>query len=301
MYGLFAFVFQNSFLLRGIILFGFGIIIGSLLNMVIYRLPIILNRQWQKDCDRILEIDHNNLAPSDEEITLIHPSSHCQICKAKIPFWANIPIVGYFLLNGKCFNCKTNISMRYPLVELVTGLLFVIAGYYSNDAIILPAHLIFISFSICLILIDYDTMLLPDELTLSLLWLGLLFNLHGLVSGSLIASVIGAVIGYIFLWLVFWLFKLITKRDGMGYGDFKFLSAILAWLGFMYIVPVLLIASVCGIIYFVCGRIAAKVMANTAATGRAITNHQIPFGPFLGIAGIFLLIGGNDNYIRLFF
>jgi leader peptidase (prepilin peptidase)/N-methyltransferase len=287
MYDLFAFVFQNSFLLRGFVLFGLGIILGSFLNVVIYRLPSMLKRKWQQQCSELLGV-RCNAETEEASLNLIYPSSHCPICKAKVPWWSNLPILGYFLLNGRCFKCKSMISIRYPLIELSTGLLFVAAGYLSNDTLILPGYLIFICFILCLIMIDFDTYLLPDELTLPLLWAGILFNLQGSIAGSLINSLLGAVIGYLTLWLVFWLFKLITKREGMGYGDFKFLAAILAWLGYQALIPVLLIASSFGIMYFVLAKLTDKLVLHPQIKGQ-----YVPFGPFLGIAGLILLFAGT--------
>lgn len=285
---LFAFIFQNSFLLRGLILMLFGLIIGSFLNVVVYRLPIILQRKWRLESAEYLEI--STLA-DEEKINLIHPASHCPQCKAKIPFWANIPVLGYFIVNGRCYHCQTKISMRYPLVELLTGILFTLAGYISNDIIVLPAFLIFISFIICLVLIDFDTMLLPDELTLSLLWIGLIVNLNGNLAGSLANAVIGALAGYISLWLIYWAFKLFTKKDGMGYGDFKFFAAILSWSGYQAFVVILLLSSTLGIIYYIGLRLSGRLYLNGNSTG------HIPFGPFLGIAGLIVVLGAK--YINL--
>jgi leader peptidase (prepilin peptidase)/N-methyltransferase len=282
---LFAFIFQNSFLLRGLVLMIFGLIIGSFLNVVIYRLPIIIKRRWHRESASILEISRECL---HEKVNLVHPASYCPACKNKIPFWANIPLLGYFIVNGKCHNCKTQISIRYPFVELMTGILFIIAGYITNDMILLVAYLIFI---MCLILIDFDTMMLPDELTLSLLWLGLIFNINGILSGSLANAVIGAVVGYVSLWLVYYLFKLVTKREGMGYGDFKFLAAILAWTGYQAFVTMLLISSMLAIIYYVIIKLSGSLHKNGNVYG------YIPFGPFLGIASLILVLG--DKYFDL--
>lgn len=285
---LLAFIFQNSFLLRGLVLMLLGLIIGSFLNVVVYRLPIMLKRNWHNECNSELNTD----IPSPyEEVNLVHPASHCPVCKEKIPIWANIPVLGYFIVNGLCHSCKTKISVRYPFVELITGILFVLAGYISNDIVLLPAFLVFISFIICLVLIDFDTMLLPDELTISLLWIGLLININGAISNSLANSVIGAVVGYVSLWLVYWLFKLLTKRDGMGYGDFKFFAAILAFTGYQAFVLVLLISSALGILYYIIARFAGKLHPKDDG------QFYIPFGPFLGIAGLILVLGGK--YINL--
>ncbi|MCE3268048.1 MAG: prepilin peptidase [Burkholderiales bacterium] len=288
---LFAFIFQNSFLLRGFVLLFLGLIIGSFLNVVVYRLPVILNRKWHNESINQLNID---ITCPHEQINLIHPASHCTSCKTKIPFWANIPVLGYFIVNGRCHHCYSKISVRYPFVELATGVLFVIAGYISNDIILLPALLVFISFIVCLILIDFDTMLLPDELTLSLLWLGLIVNLNGILSLSLANAVIGAVVGYLSLWLVYWLFKLITKREGMGYGDFKFFAAILAWTGYNAFVVILLISSMLGIIYYIIAKVSGKLYSDENISG------HIPFGPFLGAAGLIVVLAGKYLNLALF-
>lgn len=288
---LFAFIFQNSFLLRGVVLLFLGLIIGSFLNVVVYRLPVMLRRKWHNESKEQLSME---IACPYEPINLIHPASHCPACKTKIPFWANIPLFGYFIVNGRCHYCSTKISVRYPFVELLTGVLFVIAGYISSDVILLPALLVFISFVICLILIDFDTMLLPDELTLSLLWLGLIVNINGILSISLANAVLGAALGYVSLWLVYWLFKLVTKRDGMGYGDFKFLAAILAWTGYQAFVVVLLISSMLGIMYYIIAKLSGKLNLNGNVAG------LLPFGPFLGIAGLIIALGGKYINLALF-
>lgn len=280
MYDLFGFLFENSFLFRGLLLFILGGVIGSFLNVVIYRLPIMLKHKWNQESSDILGLDNppSNLTPF-AKFNLLFPGSHCPKCNVRIPFWANIPIFGYLILSGKCFNCKDKISLRYPLVELISGILFVLAGYLSNELYLLAAYLIFISVSICIILIDYDTFILPDELTLPLMWLGIITNLRGEIAGSLTASVLGAVIGYLSLWLLFWLYKFISKKEGLGYGDFKFASAILAFFGIQYILVLLLLSSAFGILYFV-GR---KIIEGTSF------NQPIPFGPFLGGAGILIM------------
>ena len=284
---------HNNLALLSVILFVLGIVIGSFLNVVIYRMPIMLQHKWHNDCVQLLS-DECALPETKSPVNLVYPASHCPKCSVKIPAWANVPLIGYFILGGRCFNCKIKISRRYPLIELITGVLFVAAGYLTNDSFILLGFLIFLSFVICLIFIDYDTFFLPDELTLVLMWLGILFNLHGLIAPSLESSVIGAALGYMLLWSIFWLFKLITKKEGMGYGDFKFLAAILAWVGYQGLIPITLAASVLGIIYFVGLRIAMLFKSNLSAPG--LLNYQIPFGPFLGSASI-IFIFTNKYFI----
>ena len=261
-----------------ILLFVLGIIIGSFLNVVIYRLPIILENKWQNDCAILGGHD-----PINSPVNLFFPSSHCVNCKNKIPFWSNIPIIGFLLLNGKCFFCKSKISIRYPLVEILSGTLFSVAGMYY-EGLSLFAVLILISFVICLVFIDFDKFLLPDELTLLLLWLGLLFNLNGMLSGSLEGSVVGAILGYMVLWSIYWIYKLLTKKDGMGYGDFKFLAAILAWTGYVGIIPVTMLASSLGIVYFIIIYLSNKLLKGIAF--KNILEQHIAFGPFLGAAAI---------------
>ncbi len=287
MYQLFAFIFQNSFFLRGNMLFIFGLIIGSFLNVVIYRLPIMLLRNWRDECRLFLHEDQVDDVRYEQKLNLFHPRSHCPSCKANVPFWANIPLLGYILLGGKCRQCKVKIPLRYPLIELVTGLLFLSAGYYFNDPLLLGGVLVFVAFILVIIMIDYAMLLLPDELTLTLLWLGLLFNLHGAIAGSLENAVFGAVIGYLFLYIIFWAYKLFTKKDGMGYGDFKLLAAILAFGGYTWLIPVILLSSCLGIMYFIVGRLLGKFNAST----------QVPFGVFLGIAGLIMIFGNKYIYL----
>jgi leader peptidase (prepilin peptidase)/N-methyltransferase len=282
MIDLFGFLFFNSLLFRTICLFLLGICIGSFLNVVIYRLPIMLQKTWRNQCLELLGAECS-ITPDNSHFNLLHPASHCPKCHNKIPFWTNIPILGYFMIAGKCIKCHVHISLRYPLVELITGLLFVATGFIESEYASLAGALIFVSVVICLILIDFDTFLLPDELTLPLVWLGLLFNLNGSICGGLSNAVIGAMIGYLILWGIYWIFKLITKKEGMGYGDFKFLSAIGAWLGWQNLLSVIIISSLTGILYAIIMRM----------TGRLLPNKPIPFGPFLGVAGLIVFFYGN--------
>ena len=290
MYSLLAFIFHTSFLFRGVLLFVFGAVIGSFLNVVIYRLPLILKRQWHKEAQQILGIEQplvtapGKLAYQDmQRFNLCYPPSHCQSCGHHVPFWVNIPLVGYFLANGRCLHCRNKIALMYLLVECSSAVLFVAVGFITNLPWLLFAYLVFISIVICLIVIDYQEMLLPDELTLSLLWLGLLFNLNGMVCGRLQDAVIGAVLGYVFLWLIYWLVRLVTRKDGMGYGDFKFFAAILAWFGYQWFVLLLMVAPLLGIIYYGVGRMRNKLAMHS----------EIPFGTFLGISAICMVFASR--------
>ena len=282
MWDVFSFLFQNSLLFRVLCLFIVGICIGSFLNVVIYRLPIMLERKWRNDAIEVLG-DESQLTINTQVFNLVHPHSHCPKCQAKIPSWTNIPILGYFIAGGKCVECKQKISWRYPLIELICGLLFLAVGFVVSNPWILLGCIIFVAISLSLIVIDLDTFLLPDELTLPLLWLGFIFNFHNGLAGSLHNSVIGAMVGYGFLWGLFWTFKLITHKEGMGYGDFKLLAAIGAWVGWQNLLSVLLISSVLGVIYAISLRLSGKLERG----------NPIPFVPFLGGAGIVTLLFAN--------
>ena len=264
--------------LRMGLLFILGLVIGSFLNVVIYRLPLMLEQMWQFDDDT------HDIPSYHKKFNLCYPRSHCPACKANIPNWANIPILGYILLRGKCYTCHMPIAKMYMIVELFTAIIFMLAGIPNQSMIVLLAILIFNSLSIILIMIDWTTLILPDELTGLLLWSGIGFNLHGMIAGSLENSVLGAMLGYLLFWSISGIFKSITSRDGMGRGDFKFLAAILAWVGYTNIVNIVLVSSILGIIYFISINILSGkfIKANTLR----LLQTKIPFGPFLGITGI---------------
>lgn len=275
------------------ILFVLGAIIGSFLNMVIYRLPLMLeglphNYSLDELDKHTIQNPQSDKIINSKPLTLLYPRSHCIKCKKSIPFWLNIPILGYFLAKGKCVYCKTKFSISYPLIELTTGLLFVIAGYVALDVIQLLLFFIFISFMICIICIDFKTFLLPDQLTLPLLWIGFLFQLFADSANGKCAikeAVIGAMLGYLILFSISWVFKLITKKDGMGHGDFKLLAAFGAWFTYFSIIPILLISSILGIVYFILAKITGKLKQHSMISGA-----HIPFGPFLAITGLILLL-----------
>lgn len=274
-------LFNLNLEFRLFVLLILGMCIGSFMNVVVYRFPIMLNKTWRNQCLEILG-DECKLQPNNDKFTLSYPVSHCPKCKTNVPWWSNIPLLGYIFLRGKCVGCKEKISLRYPVVEVITGLLFVCAGYLYSDVVMLGWVVVYLSIMFCLMLIDLDTFLLPDELTLPLLWLGLLANLDGAFSSSLQSSVIGAVIGYMCLWLLYWGFKLLTGKEGMGYGDFKLLAAIGAWIGWQNLVSVLLFSSILGIVYAIVLRL----------SGKLTSGNPIPFGPFLGGGGIATLLFG---------
>lgn len=256
-----------------------GLMIGSFLNVVIYRLPKMMEREWHNNC---LELQSKEV-PAQDKLSLSFPRSACPNCNHQISALENIPVVSYLFLGGKCKGCKTKISMRYPLVEALTGILLGFVAYefgYSNTTLF---AWLFTLALITLTFIDFDTQLLPDDITLPLLWLGLLFNLNGGFT-DLKSAVIGAAVGYLILWSVYWLFKLVTGKEGMGYGDFKLLAAIGAWFGWQLIPAVILLSSVLG------ATIGIGLILMRGKTG----NTAIPFGPFLALGGIAALFFGQQ-------
>jgi len=267
----------------------FGLMVGSFLNVVIHRLPIMMEnaeaayfQQRQAAAANLSEAELNAL-PQAPKYNIVTPRSACPKCGHKISAFENIPIISYFLLGGKCKGCKTKISSRYPLIEALTGALIGAAAYiygYSGATLFIFT---FIFALIALTFIDLDTFLLPDDIVLPLLWLGLLFNLNTGFT-DLQSAVIGAMAGYMILWLVFWLFKLATGKEGMGYGDFKLLAAIGAWFGWQILPAVILLSSVAGALIGI-GLILFK------GKGR---NTAIPFGPFLALGGIAALFFGQQ-------
>lgn len=256
----------------------FGLIIGSFLNVVIHRLPIMMERDWVAQCAEL----RNEPAPLLEPLSLSRPRSRCPKCGHAISATENIPVISWLFLRGRCSACKTPIALRYPLVELATAALFAFAAWHFGLAAAGLGALVFIAALIALTGIDYDTQLLPDDITLPLLWLGLLFNLFGIYT-HLESAVIGAVAGYLSLWSVYWLFKLVTGKEGMGYGDFKLLAALGAWLGWQMLPLTILLSSLVGAIV----GIALMVFARH---GRQV---PIPFGPYLAAAGVVTLIWGK--------
>jgi len=260
-------------------LLSLGLVVGSFFNVVIYRLPLMMEARWRRDCCELLELPGEKQAPL---LTLASPNSHCPHCGTAIKPWHNVPVISYLLLRGKCAACATPISLRYPAVELATGLLTLLLAWHFSPPWALAGAILFTWALLVLTMIDVDHKLLPDDITLPLLWLGLLFNL-GATFVSLADAVIGAMAGYLILWSVYWLFKLLTGKEGMGYGDFKLLAAIGAWLGWQALPLVILLSSLVGAI---CG-IALIVMRGR---GREV---PIPFGPYLAIAGWIALLWGD--------
>lgn len=255
-----------------------GLLVGSFLNVVIYRLPIMMERDWKAQCDEL----NNQTSKITEPFTLSVPRSRCPQCNHVITAIENIPVVSYLFLGGKCKQCKTAISKRYPLIEAFTGLLSgIVAWHFGFDWACLGA--LFLTWSlITLTFIDIDHQLLPDSITLPLLWLGIIFNLFAVYT-DLSSSVIGAIAGYLSLWLVFQGFKLVTGKEGMGYGDFKLLAALGAWLGWLVLPSLILLSSLVG----------AIIGVSLILFRRHERNVPIPFGPYLAAAGWIALVWGD--------
>ena len=255
-----------------------GLVIGSFLNVVIHRLPIMMEMDWREQCASLSGID--NVAKTTK-YNLITPRSICPHCQKAIAAWHNIPVISFLMLGGRCKECKASISWRYPAVEIISAFLVGLTAYKFGFSISTLAASVFALALLSLTFIDLDTQLLPDDITLPLLWLGLLFNLNGGFT-DIQSAVIGAVAGYLILWSVYWLFKLITGKEGMGYGDFKMLGAIGAWFGWTILPAVILLSSIAGSIIGIGLIIFAKKGRNTA----------IPFGPYLALGGIAALFYG---------
>lgn len=266
----------------------FGLIVGSFLNVVIHRLPKMMEADWQCQCAEL----RGEELPTTEPLTLATPRSRCPHCGHGITALENIPVISWLVLRGKCSSCKAPISVRYPLVEAATGLLSAYAAFHFGFGLQAAGAILFVWAMIALTGIDFDTQLLPDSITLPLVWLGLLFNLLGTYT-SLSSAVIGAMAGYLSLWSVYWGFRLATGKEGMGFGDFKLLAAIGAWLGWQMLPVTILLSSLVGAIVGVGLIVLAK-------RGR---NVPIPFGPYLAAAGLLALFYGkelNRTYLGLF-
>ncbi|KUJ00333.1 prepilin peptidase [Vibrio sp. MEBiC08052] len=266
----------------------FGLIIGSFLNVVIYRLPQMMVTNWKQEFAEAFP-EYDIPAPAKkEQISLSLPASFCPHCHHRIRIWHNIPLFSWLLLGGKCADCGKRISVQYPLVELVTALASCIVAIHGGMTYYTLALLMFTYISIAAACIDLNQMLLPDNLTIPLIWLGLLLSLTHINPLPLSDAVIGAVAGYLSLWSIYWIFKLLTKKEGMGYGDFKYLAAIGAWIGWQTLPMVILLSSVIGIILGVTLLLIRKQVLTSKQS-----NPSFPFGPSLAIAGWICLIWGN--------
>ena len=258
----------------------FGLIVGSFLNVVIHRLPVMLERQWKLESMEALFPDR--VPEQMEPYNLLTPASSCPSCGHRIRPWENIPVLSFLFLRGRCSACQARISLRYPVLEIVSSMLTVLAGYYYGVTVQTLLVCLLLWTLLALAVIDLDTFYLPDNMTLPLLWLGLLVNISGLFT-PLEDAVLGAATGYLFLWSVFWIFKKLTGKEGMGYGDFKLLAALGAWLGWQMLPLIILLSSLVGTL--------AGVLLII------FRNHQrskpIPFGPYLAAAGMIALFRGD--------
>ncbi|MEQ3692285.1 MAG: A24 family peptidase [Thalassolituus sp.] len=268
-----------------IVLCTLGLLIGSFLNVVILRYPIMMYREWKQECEGMDEAlpDHPAIKDLSKPFNLVTPASHCPKCNAPVKAWQNIPIVSFLFLRGRCSQCKTSIGIRYPLVELVTAVMTAVLIVKFDWGWQLGAMVAFTWLLIAMSVIDIDHQILPDPMTLGLLWLGLLVNSQGLFT-DLESAVYGAALGYGVLWAFFWLFKLATGKDGMGYGDFKLLAALGAWLGFQSLLTIIILSSVVGAIVGIAGIL---------ILGRD-RQLPIPFGPYLAMAGWIAALWGDD-------
>ncbi len=279
----------SSPLLLYAVLAVFGLVVGSFLNVVILRLPRMLEARWRAECEEFLAQDS---APSSQAqgeggaagrpFNLAYPPSHCPSCGHRLHWWENLPLISYVLLRGRCAACKRRISPQYPLVEAAAALLALLAASQLPFGWPLLAGLVLLWVLLVLTVIDLNTMLLPDQLTLPLLWLGLLVNMGGMFA-SLPDAVLGAAAGYLALWSIYHGFRLLTGKEGMGYGDFKLLAALGAWMGWQALPGVVLLSSLVG---------AVLGIAILLVRGKD-KNTPIPFGPYLAIAGVIWFFWGD--------
>ena len=260
---------------------------GSFLNVVIYRLPIMMHKAWNKECCDFLEIEKKN-NENEEQFNLVVPSSRCPHCQHKIRAWENIPVLSYIFLKGQCSSCQSSISIRYPAIELLTGLLsFIVAMHFGYGVQVIPALLLTWSL-ITLSFIDIDHQLLPDDITLPFLWLGLLFGFFSIFT-DISSSLIGSMAGYMILWSIYIAFKILTGKEGMGHGDFKLLAMLGAWMGWEMLPFTIILSSFCG----------ALIGISMIVFGGRDRKQAMPFGPYLAMAGWIALIWGeqiSSNY-----
>ena len=259
-----------------------GACIGSFLNVVVHRLPLMLERGWKLESAQLLGVKIDE----PPELSLSRPRSRCPSCAKPIAWHQNIPVLSFLLLRGRCAVCKTSIGARYPLVEVGTGLLFAAVGWRFGATPVALLWCGFVAVLVALAAIDWDTTLLPDDLTLPLLWAGLVASALGWTI-ALTDSLWGAVAGYLSLWSVYWLFKLTTGKEGMGFGDFKLLAALGAWLGLKMILPILLAASMIGAIVGIVMKFSSGLREG----------RYVPFGPFLAGAGLVVMFAGQARVL----
>ncbi len=259
-----------------------GLIVGSFLNVVIIRLPKMMHKAWRRECCEFMELD-GAVGIDDERYDLILPRSCCPRCHHQIRFWENIPVISYLILAGKCSSCHQRISIRYPAIELLSAVLALVVAWHFGFSIQLIPALLLTWALIVLSFVDIDHQLLPDDITLPFLWLGLLCNLFSVFT-NVYSSLAGAMAGYMVLWLVYILFKFVTGKEGMGHGDFKLLALLGAWMGWEILPLTIILSSVCG----------AVIGVSMIVFGGHDRKQAIPFGPYLAMAGWIALIWGQQ-------
>ena len=274
------YVFESNNWLFLTSIFFISLAVGSFLNVVIYRLPIMLENEWRSECKEYLELEADK---KTETFNLSKPNSSCPKCNHKIRAWENIPVFSYIFLGGKCSSCSAHISAQYPIIEAVTAIFSVLIAIKFGVSLETLFGIIFTWALIALTMIDAKTQLLPDNITLPLLWLGILINSSNTFT-DLQSSVYGAIIGYLILWSIYKLFKLLTGKEGMGYGDFKLLAALGAWMGWQMLPQIILLSSLVGTIIGISMIILKRQEKGTA----------IPFGPYLAIAGWIAFVWGAE-------
>lgn len=259
-----------------------GLLVGSFLNVVIQRLPQMMENEWREECRRLLE-DAIPESGNKEKFNLIIPRSRCPHCGHKITALENIPILSYILLRGKCSECRKTISLRYPIIELTSAAIAVFLGIHFGFGVQVLTAILLSWALLAMSVIDIDHQLLPDDITLTFLWIGLLVNIFGIFT-DVYSSLIGAMAGYGILWTVYILFKAVTGKEGMGYGDFKLLAMLGAWLGWQQLPVIIILSSLCG----------AIVGVGLMMFRNLNKSHPIPFGPYLAAAGWISMIWGAD-------
>lgn len=277
-----ALMTHNSAFFYGSVLV-FSLVVGSFLNVVIHRLPIMMEREWECECREHLAAELKT-PPSEEEperYDLVLPRSACPKCGHQITALENIPIISWLVLKGKCANCRAHISARYPFVELLTGVLSVVIAVHFGVSMQTLVYLLLTWGLIALSFIDLDKMLLPDQITLPLVWLGLFSSISGITPLSPKEAIIGAMVGYLSLWSIYWLFKLVTKKEGFGYGDFKLLMVFGAFLGWQQVALIIMLSTAVGSIFGLYFLLKNK------------KSVEIPFGPYIAIAGWIAMIWGD--------
>lgn len=263
----------------------FGLMVGSFLNVVIHRLPLMMEREWRSECAMLL--GSSATEESLEKFNLMTPRSRCPACAHEISALENIPVLSYLILGGKCQGCRARISARYPLIEIISAIAAVVVAFHFGVSVAAGCAFVLSWALISLAAIDIDTQLLPDSITLPMLWAGIVANYFN-VFVSLDEAVLGAIFGYLSLWAVFWMFKLATGKDGMGYGDFKLLAVLGAWLGWQILPVVIVLSSVVG----ACVGIGLMVFSSHDKS------KPIPFGPYMAVAGWIALLWGDEIMSR---